>query len=69
MTRNGKPWVGDQVIDNATGREAVVTDVRQGVYVLRPLRGPVTTWSADSDERLTLTAPREQRQPGSSAGG
>ncbi|MFI0899389.1 hypothetical protein [Streptomyces sp. NPDC020983] len=62
MTRNGKPWVGDQVTDKATGREAVITDIRQGVYVLRPVRGPVVTWTADSDEHLTLTAPREQRR-------
>lgn len=62
MTRNGKPWVGDQVTDTTTGRKAVITDVRQGVYVLRPVRGPVLTWTATSDAHLTLAAPREQRQ-------
>jgi hypothetical protein len=61
VTRDGRPWVGDQVTDKATGREAVVTDVREGVYVLRPLRGPVVPWTAESDEQLTITAPREQR--------
>ncbi|MFI0943607.1 hypothetical protein [Streptomyces sp. NPDC021020] len=62
MTRNGKPWVGDHVTDTTTGRQAVITDVRQGVYVLRPLRGPVLTWTAASAEHLALTAPREQGQ-------
>jgi hypothetical protein len=63
VTRNGRPWVGDQVTDTATGREAVITDVRQGVYVLRPLRGPVITWTVDCDAHLTLTAPRQPDAP------
>ncbi|MFI0939123.1 hypothetical protein [Streptomyces sp. NPDC021020] len=59
MTRNGKPWVGDQVTDKSTGREGVITDIREGVYVLRPVRGPVSEWTAHSDEHLAVTTPRE----------
>ncbi|MFI0722852.1 hypothetical protein [Streptomyces sp. NPDC021224] len=63
MTRNGRPWVGDQVTDEATGRQAVIADVRHGVYVLRPVRGPVLPWTADSDEHLTLITPRQPDTP------
>jgi hypothetical protein len=62
MTRDGRAWVGDQVTDGAAGRAAIVTDVRQGLYVLRPLHGTATEWTADSDEQLTVTVPREDRQ-------
>ncbi len=38
--KDGKPWVGDRVRDEATGRKAVVTDVRKGsIHVLRPVTG------------------------------
>ncbi|MEU9744304.1 hypothetical protein [Streptomyces niveus] len=35
-----KPWVGDHVRDEVSGRLAILTDVRRGDYVLRPVQGP-----------------------------
>jgi len=38
MSREGRPWIGDQVRDTRTNRVGVVTDVQDGTYVLRPQR-------------------------------
>jgi hypothetical protein len=57
-----KPWVGDQVHDASMGREAIVSDVRDGTtYVLRHLHGGGLTWTAPDPEKLTVTVPREDR--------
>lgn len=59
--RGGKPWVGDHVHDEETGREAIVTDVRGGtVYVLRALHGP-DLWKRRNGNRLTVVVPREEQ--------
>ncbi|MFJ4337910.1 hypothetical protein [Streptomyces sp. NPDC088915] len=56
--KDGKPWVGDQVRDEATGRKAIVTDVREGsVYILRPVAGGGAFWEAEDPGRLTVTEP------------
>jgi hypothetical protein len=56
------PWVGDQVYDAHTGRECVVSDVRDGTtYVLRHLHGGGRIWTVPSAETLTVTVPREER--------
>ncbi|MEV5289900.1 hypothetical protein AB0K64_01505 [Streptomyces sp. NPDC053741] len=61
MTRDRKPWVGDQVHDEDTGREAIITDVRRKEgYILRPLHGGVE-WTSTTPERLTITVPLEER--------
>lgn len=62
MTLNGRAWIGDWVRDDSTGREGIVTDVRQGTYVLRPLHGSASEWTTDSDGQLTVTVPREDPQ-------
>ncbi|MET9222209.1 hypothetical protein ABZX65_26055 [Streptomyces sp. NPDC003300] len=62
MTLNGRAWIGDQVRDETVKREGIVTDVRQGTYVLRPLHGTAPEWTANSDDQLTITVPREDRQ-------
>lgn len=62
MTRDGRAWVGDQVRDETAERDGIVTDLRQGLYVLRPLHGSRGEWIADSDEQLTVTVPRENRR-------
>ncbi|WP_037803058.1 hypothetical protein [Streptomyces sp. NRRL F-5135] len=54
--KNGAPWVGDQVRDEATGRTAIITDVQSGRYVLRALHG-VCQWTALEAARLTVTEP------------
>lgn len=59
MTRDGKAWVGDQGHDAAAGREAVITDVRGGTYLLRPVYGRAEEWTADSDAYLTVTVPQQ----------
>lgn len=61
MSRNGRPWVGDRVKDAQAGREAVITDVVAGEYVLRPRSGPVDVWTVPSDEHLTIVIPREDQ--------
>lgn len=61
MTRDRKPWVGDQVHDEDADREAIITDVRRKEgYILRPLHGGVE-WTAPTSERLTVTAPQAER--------
>ncbi|MEU6484958.1 hypothetical protein [Streptomyces sp. NPDC046887] len=66
--KDGKVWVGDEVYDEATGSAAMVTDVRERrrerVYVLRPLFGPMVTWSTTDAERLALVRSREDMAPG-----
>ena len=50
--------MGDLVKDALARREGIITDVENGEYVLRPLRGPVVLWRAPSDEHLTIVVPR-----------
>lgn len=57
-----EPWVGDQVHDGHANREGVITDVKKGTYVLRPLgRYSGGTWPASDPAQLTVTVPREER--------
>ncbi|MCF3143302.1 hypothetical protein [Streptomyces platensis] len=63
MNEAGKPWVGDLVRDEVAGRTGVVSDVRKGVYVLRPENGP-GQWLCDVPGRLTVVVPREERPDG-----
>ncbi|MCZ1010868.1 hypothetical protein [Streptomyces lydicus] len=63
MNGADKPWVGDLVRDEGTGRAGVVSDVRDGVYVLRPENGP-GHWLCDVPGRLTVIVPREERRDG-----
>lgn len=51
-----KPWVGDHVRDDVSGRPAIITDVRRGDYVLRPVQGP-GEWIAEDPARLRFIAP------------
>lgn len=55
---NARPWVGDQVRDPATGRSAILTDVRRGDVILRPVQGP-GEWVAEDPDRLELIGPQE----------
>ncbi|WP_405823566.1 hypothetical protein OG241_43005 [Streptomyces sp. NBC_01390] len=59
--KGGKAWVGDQVYDHAAVKSAVVTDVRDGTYLLRPLCGGGQVWTAPSDENLTVSVARPER--------
>lgn len=62
MTGQRKPWVGDQVHDDATDREGIVSDVKGGTtYVLRHLHGGGLIWTTSDPGRLTVTVPREKR--------
>ncbi len=61
MNGAGKPWVGDLVHDEGADRTGVVSDVRDGVYVLRPDNGP-GHWLCDAPGRLTVVVPREERR-------
>ncbi|MFF3453726.1 hypothetical protein ACFYXH_05230 [Streptomyces sp. NPDC002730] len=54
--------MGDQVHDEAAGRDGIVTDVRGGTYVLRPLLGP-GEWTAENNEKLTVTVPLPTSRP------
>ena len=60
MSEQRKPWVGDQVRDEAAERDAIITDVDGGTYLLRALRGR-GEWTAESHDHLTVTVPREER--------
>ncbi|WP_405675937.1 hypothetical protein OG292_12730 [Streptomyces sp. NBC_01511] len=51
-----KSWVGDHVRDEVSGRLAILTDVRRGDYVLRPVQGP-GEWIAEDPTRLRFIAP------------
>ncbi|WP_049570403.1 hypothetical protein [Streptomyces sp. SBT349] len=61
MTTRPTPWIGDEVHDEDAGRDGIVTDVRDGIYVLRPPLG-TTEWTSAHPHRLTVVVPREQRQ-------
>ncbi|MFE2011335.1 hypothetical protein [Streptomyces sp. NPDC059491] len=62
--KDGKPWVGDQVRDEATNRKAIVTDVRAGsFYVLRPVTGGGDTWEVEDPEKLTIIEPAGGGRP------
>ncbi|MGW2838921.1 hypothetical protein ACWCWD_14100 [Streptomyces sp. NPDC001493] len=73
--KDGKPWVGDQVHDEETGRDAIVTDVQGNtVYVLRSVHGP-DLWKRRNGRGLTVVVPREEQdgapqepEPDASAG-
>lgn len=57
--KDGNPWVGDQVRDEVTGRDAIVTDVRRNtLYVLRPVWGGYDLWTARDPTKLTVIEPR-----------
>jgi hypothetical protein len=58
----GVPWVGDRIHDAGTGRAAIVTDVQNGTYVLRPVHGGGAHWAVADPARLTITVTREQRR-------
>ncbi|WP_414504684.1 hypothetical protein [Streptomyces sp. NEAU-L66] len=53
--------MGDLVHDEGADRTGVVSDVRDGVYVLRPDNGP-GHWLCDAPGRLTVVVPREERR-------
>ncbi|MFL6110280.1 MAG: hypothetical protein ACJ786_02855 [Catenulispora sp.] len=54
-------WVGDTVYDPAADREGIVTDVKGGVYVLRPVHTWAGTWTAPDPDKLEVTLTREER--------
>lgn len=58
--KDGRAWVGDQVYDHAAGKGAIVTDVQDGTYLLRPLSGGGRAWSVSSDENLSVSVPRPE---------
>jgi hypothetical protein len=60
MTLDGKPWVGDQIHDEDLDRDGIITDVRAGTYVLRPLWGR-GEWTNQDHERLTLIVALQDR--------
>ncbi|MFC9431087.1 hypothetical protein [Streptomyces sp. NPDC056987] len=60
--KDGKPWVGDEVHDAGTGRNGVLTDVRSGIYVLRPLHGG-PEWTSETDAELTVVVPLDEAPP------
>ncbi|CAL9294288.1 hypothetical protein SUDANB148_02308 [Streptomyces sp. SudanB148_2056] len=61
MTEEKSPWVGDQVYDADADREGVISDVKNGTYVLRAVDSWARTWTAPSAENLTLTVARLER--------
>ncbi|MEV7867503.1 hypothetical protein AB0P17_15680 [Streptomyces sp. NPDC088124] len=60
--RDGKVWVGDQIHDKAADRDGIVTDVRSGTYVLRPLHGG-PEWTAETATELTVVVPLDEAAP------
>jgi hypothetical protein len=57
----GRPWVWDEVQDETTGANAIVTDVLwDGRYVLRPVYGSAE-WIAEDPKKLTVICRREHR--------
>ncbi|WP_430376675.1 hypothetical protein [Streptomyces sp. B1-3] len=54
-------WVGDTVYDPNAEREGVITDVKDGVYVLRPVHTWAGTWTAPVNAELEITLSREER--------
>ncbi|MET9778493.1 hypothetical protein ABZ023_30315 [Streptomyces sp. NPDC006367] len=61
MTEERTPWVGDQVHDAEAGKEGVVTDVRNGTYILREVHSWSLLWTVPDAERLTVVMTREER--------
>ncbi|MGW1540414.1 hypothetical protein ACWCPM_09235 [Streptomyces sp. NPDC002309] len=61
MTEEHSPWVGDQVYDSNADKEGVITDVRNGTYILRPVHTWARQWTAPSADVLVITVPREDR--------
>ncbi|KAA0941826.1 hypothetical protein [Streptomyces apricus] len=62
MTEEPKPWVGDQVWDEVAEKEGVVTDVKNGVYELRPPnRTWGETWTVLDGTKLRVTVSRQER--------
>jgi hypothetical protein len=60
--KDGKAWVGDVVFDEDAERTGLVHDVRQGVFVLRPLTGGAyERWQCHDVDRLTIVTSREER--------
>ncbi|WTB90845.1 hypothetical protein OIE99_22700 [Streptomyces cellulosae] len=62
MTEQKSPWVGDQVYDANADKEGVITDVKNGTYILRPINHHWgETWTALNAEHLTITLSRKER--------
>ncbi|MFD4261790.1 hypothetical protein ACFWR9_30265 [Streptomyces sp. NPDC058534] len=61
MTEEKPPWVGDQVYDAKAGKEGVVTDVKNGMYILREMYSWALTWTASDAELLSVTVSRKER--------
>ncbi|MBA5222207.1 hypothetical protein [Streptomyces griseoaurantiacus] len=59
--KDGKAWIGDEVFDEDAQETGIVTDVRDGLYLLRPLGGGGPEWQAPRPDRLKVTVPREER--------
>jgi hypothetical protein len=59
VNQEGTPWVGDQVRDEDADRDGIITDVRGGIYVLRPIYG-LGEWTNENADRLTVTVPRQE---------
>jgi hypothetical protein len=55
--QGGRPQVGDLVQDS-TGRERVVTDIRDGRWVLRPVSSCREEQPVDDPNTLTVIAQR-----------
>ncbi|MDX3453945.1 hypothetical protein PV396_18665 [Streptomyces sp. ME02-8801-2C] len=56
--KNGRVWVGDEVYDHEAGQRVIVTDVRGGMYLLRPLHGGGQEWTAEGDNCLEVKVSR-----------
>jgi hypothetical protein len=54
-------WVGDTVYDPNADRHGIVTDVKNGLYVLRPVDMWWGTWTARDPDKLEVTLTREER--------
>ncbi|WEH41115.1 hypothetical protein [Streptomyces sp. AM 2-1-1] len=54
--------VGD-IVEDAEGRQAIVTDIRRGAtWVLRPRRGPATVqWDTSDPDSLRVVKSRASR--------
>ncbi|MEU1311512.1 hypothetical protein ABZ419_21835 [Streptomyces cinnamoneus] len=62
--RAGAAEVGDEVLDEVTGRPGIVTDITRatGFYILRPKRGYGGHWTCDEVNKLKVTRRREERE-------
>lgn len=56
-----RAWVGDRVYDPHADREGIITDVKGGVYILRPPSTWAGTWTAHDPAQLKVTLSREER--------